>query len=106
MAINPLFWLAAPKAVNAPIFMLLAVVLTSLTVYVAAPLFERVLPAGSAASRPVIGHLFAWLWTGVAFHALVLYYAALTASQRLAEYRSRDERATTLRVSATRLPRI
>ena len=39
--------------------------------------------AGTAA--PVLGHLFAWLWTGLAIHALVLYYAAMSASQRLAE---------------------
>ena len=33
----------------------------------------------------MVGYLFAWLWTGLAIHALVLYYAAMSASQRLAE---------------------
>jgi len=32
-----------------------------------------------------LGHLFAWLWTGLGIHAFVLYYAAAAASQRLAE---------------------
>src|SRR5438034_1318866 len=34
---------------------------------------------------PMVGHLFAWLWTGLAIHALVLYYGAIGASPRLAE---------------------
>ena len=34
---------------------------------------------------PVVGSLFAWLWTGLAIHLLVLYYAAMISSQRLAE---------------------
>ena len=83
LAINPLFWLAARQPVSAPVFMCLAVVLTLITVYVAAPFFGRVMRAGTAS--PVLGHLFAWLWTGLAIHALVLYYAAMSASQRLAE---------------------
>jgi ABC-type transport system involved in multi-copper enzyme maturation permease subunit len=83
LPINPLFWLAARQPVSAPVFMLLAVVLTTLTVYVAAPYFGRVMAAGTVS--PVLGHLFSWLWSGLALHALVLYYAAMTASQRLAE---------------------
>ena len=83
LSINPLFWLAAPKRVCAPVFMLIAVALTALTVYVAAPYFGHALPVGTAG--PVLGHLFAWLWTGLVIHALVVYYAATTASQRLAE---------------------
>ena len=83
LAINPLFWLAARQPVSAPVFMFLAVVLTLITVYVAAPFFGRVMGAGAAS--PVLGYLFAWLWTGLAIHALVLYYAAMSASQRLAE---------------------
>ncbi len=54
-----------------------------ITVYVAAPFFGRVMGAGIFS--PVVGYLFAWLWTGLAIHALVLYYAAMSASQRLAE---------------------
>jgi ABC-type transport system involved in multi-copper enzyme maturation permease subunit len=83
LAINPLFWLAARQPVSAPVLMVLAVVLTMITVYVAAPFFGRVMRVGTAS--PVLGHLFAWLWTGLAIHALVLYYAAMSASQRLAE---------------------
>jgi hypothetical protein len=81
--INPLFWLGARQPVSSPVFMLLAVVLTAITVYVAAPFFARVMRAGTYS--PVVGHLFAWLWTGLLIHVLVLYYAAMTASQRLAE---------------------
>ena len=85
LAINPLFWLAARQPVSAPVFMVLAVVLTTITVYLVAPFFGRVMNAGTAS--PVLGHMFAWLWTGLAIHALVLYYAAMSASQRLAEDR-------------------
>jgi hypothetical protein len=80
LAINPLFWLAARQPVSAPVFMVLAVVLTLITVYVTAPLFGRATGGGTAS--PVLGHLFAWLWAGLAIHALVLYYAAMSASQR------------------------
>jgi ABC-type transport system involved in multi-copper enzyme maturation permease subunit len=85
LAINPLLWLAARQRVSAPVFMFLAVVLTTITVYVAAPFFGRTM--GSGAEAPVAGYVFAWLWTGLAIHALVLYYAAMSASQRLAEDR-------------------
>jgi ABC-type transport system involved in multi-copper enzyme maturation permease subunit len=83
LAINPLFWLAARQTVSAPVVMFLAVVMTTITVYVATPFFGRVMNAGTVS--PVLGHMFAWLWTGLAIHALVLYYAAMSASQRLAE---------------------
>jgi hypothetical protein len=83
LAVNPLFWLAARRRVSAPVFMVLAVVLTLLTVYVTAPFFGRNIGAG--VYSPVVGHLFAWLWTVLAIHGLVLYYAAMSASQRLAE---------------------
>jgi ABC-type Na+ efflux pump permease subunit len=84
LAINPLFWLAARQVVSAPVFMLVAVVLTMITAYGTAPFFGRVM-RGAGTATPVLGHLFAWLWTGLAIHALVLYYAASSASQRLAE---------------------
>src|SRR5204862_7907390 len=48
-----------------------------------APYFGRVIRAGTFS--PMIGHLFAWVWAGLAIHALVLYYAAMAASRRLAE---------------------
>ncbi|HWQ90423.1 MAG TPA: ABC transporter permease, partial [Clostridia bacterium] len=83
LSINPLLWLAARQRVSSPVFMVLAVLLTSITVYVAAPFFDRVMRVGTAS--PVFGHLFSWLWAGLAIHALVLYYAGMTASQRLAE---------------------
>jgi hypothetical protein len=83
LGINPLFWLAARQPVSAPVFMFLAVVLTLITVYVVAPFFGRTMGSGAEAS--VAGYVFAWLWTGLAIHALVLYYAAMSASQRLAE---------------------
>jgi ABC-type transport system involved in multi-copper enzyme maturation permease subunit len=85
LAINPLFWLAGRQAVSAPVFMFLAVVLTLITVYVTAPYFARVTRGGAAGA--VLGQLIAWLFTGLAIHALVLYYAAMCASQRLAEDR-------------------
>jgi ABC-type Na+ efflux pump permease subunit len=83
LEINPFFWLAGRQRISAPIFMLLVIVLTLFTVGITAPQFERML-RGSAAS-PVFGQMFAWLWTGLLIHALVLYYAAHIASQRLAE---------------------
>ena len=83
LGINPLLWLAARQPVSAPVLMALVVVLALITVGVTAPYFGRTIPVGTAA--PVFGCLFAWLWTGLAIHALVLYYAAMSASQRLAE---------------------
>jgi ABC-type transport system involved in multi-copper enzyme maturation permease subunit len=83
LTINPVFWLASRQRVSAPVFMVLAVVVTLVTVYVAAPYLGRVM--GPGAARPVLGYWFAWLWAGLGLHALVLYYAATTASQRLAE---------------------
>ena len=83
LATNPLFWLAGRQAVSAPVIMFLAVVLALITVYVTGPFFMRMMRAG--ATSPMEGYLFAWFWTGLAIHALVLYYAAMSASQRLAE---------------------
>ncbi len=81
--INPFLWLAGRKQISSPVFMALALVLVLITAYVTAPFFGRVIGGGS--SRAMIGCLFAWLWTGMAFHVLSLYYAAMVASQRLAE---------------------
>jgi hypothetical protein len=83
LEINPFFWLGGRKCVSAPVFMFITVVLALLAVYVAGPFFGRVMRAGTYTS--VIGQLFAWFWTGLTIHALVLYYAAMSASQRLAE---------------------
>ena len=83
LGINPFFWLAARQRVSAPVFMVLTVVLVCVTVLVTGPFFGRVIPAGAAS--PMVGHLFAWFWTGLALHGLVLYYGATIASQRLAE---------------------
>jgi hypothetical protein len=83
LAINPIFWLASRQRVSAPVIMVLAVVITLITVYGTAPFFGRVMRVGTAS--PVLGHMFAWLWAGMAVHALVLYYGATCSSQRLAE---------------------
>ena len=83
LEINPFFWLAGRQQVSAPVFMVLTLVLVGITVTVTAPLFGRMIGAG--AMSPIVGHLFAWFWTGLALHALVLYYGATVASQRLAE---------------------
>lgn len=83
LAINPFFWLAARHRVSAPVFMGLTIVLVLITVTVTAPFFGHVMRVGSAS--PMVGHLFAWVWTGLAIHGLVLYYGATVASQRLAE---------------------
>lgn len=84
LKLNPYFWLSARQRVSAPFVMCVFVAITLVTEYVAAPFFARVM-GGGAASRAVLGHLFSWFWAGLAIHALVLYYAAMTASQRLAE---------------------
>lgn len=81
---NPFFWLAGRRRVSAPIFMLLTVILIAIAAYAAAPYFTRVMRAGGNIG-PLVGCFFAWLWTGLAIHALVLYYAAMISSQRLAE---------------------
>ena len=79
---NPFFWLASRNRVTAPIFMLLTVLLVALTVYVAVPFFDRVFRVNPGELE---GFAFAWLWLGLGMHALVLYYAAMIASQRVAE---------------------
>ncbi|HEX5218950.1 MAG TPA: ABC transporter permease [Verrucomicrobiae bacterium] len=79
---NPFFWLASRNRVSAPIFMLLTVLLVAVTVYVAAPFFDRVFRAKPGSLE---GFTFSWLWLGLGLHALVLYYAAMIASQRVAE---------------------
>jgi hypothetical protein len=81
--INPFFWLGGRKPVSAPAFMLITVVLVTITVYVTGPFFGRLMTVGTAS--PVFGFMFAWFWAGAAIHALALYSAAMAASQRLAE---------------------
>jgi len=83
LEINPLFWLAGRQRISAPVFMLLTVGLVGITVGVTAPYFGRMIRAGTIS--PMLGHLLAWLWAGLAIHGLVLYYGAVAASQRLAE---------------------
>jgi ABC-type Na+ efflux pump permease subunit len=83
LAINPFFWLGGRSPISAPIFMILTIVVTVVTSYVAAPYFGRVMRGGTFS--PVVGQLFAWFWAGLLIHALVLYYAAMAASRRLAE---------------------
>jgi ABC-type transport system involved in cytochrome c biogenesis permease component len=81
--INPFYWLAGRKLVSAPVFMVLMLILVVITAYVTTPFFGRVVAGESYA--PMLGSLLAWLWTGMAMHVLVFYYAAMVASQRLAE---------------------
>jgi hypothetical protein len=83
LGINPFFWLGARGRITSPVFMCLAVLVTIITSYVAAPFFATVMPAG--VWKPMVGHLFAWFWGGAAIHALLFYYAAMIASRRLAE---------------------
>ncbi len=83
LSYNPIFWLSGREPVSAPVFMVIAILLTLVTEFVTAPLFGRAM--GTQRGALVLGHLFAWFWTGSAIHALVLYYAPMIASQRLAE---------------------
>jgi hypothetical protein len=83
LEINPFFWLGGPGQVSAPVFMLLTVILVIFTSFFAAPFFGRVLRAGKFS--PMIGSLLAWFLAGLAIHAVLLYYAAMAASRRLAE---------------------
>jgi hypothetical protein len=83
LGINPFYWLGCRGRVSAPGFMLLTIVLVATTSFVAAPFFARVLRGGIFTA--MLGHLMAWLWAGISFHVLVLYFAAMAASRRLAE---------------------
>jgi ABC-type transport system involved in cytochrome c biogenesis permease component len=83
LSYNPIFWLSGRDPISAPVFMVIAILLTLVTEFVTAPLFGRAM--GTQRGALVLGHLFAWFWTGSAIHALVLYYAPMIASQRLAE---------------------
>jgi hypothetical protein len=78
-----LYWLGGRQQVSSPIFMCLTVSIVICASRIAAPYFGRVLRAGTFG--PMIGHIFAWFWAGLLIHALVLYYGAMAASQRLAE---------------------
>jgi ABC-type Na+ efflux pump permease subunit len=81
---NPFFWLAGRGRVGAPIFMLLIVILVAVASFAVTPYFSRAMRVGGGMG-PLVGCFFTWLWTGLAIHALVLYYAAMISSQRLAE---------------------
>jgi ABC-type transport system involved in cytochrome c biogenesis permease component len=81
--INPFYWLAGRKLISAPVFMVLMLILVVITAYATTPFFVRVV--GRETFAPMLGSLLAWLWTGMAVHCLVFYYAAMVASQRLAE---------------------
>jgi ABC-type transport system involved in cytochrome c biogenesis permease component len=81
--INPFYWLAGRKLVSAPVFMVLMLILVVITAYATTPFFEGVV--GRETFAPMLGSLLAWLWTSMAVHCLVFYYAAMVASQRLAE---------------------
>jgi ABC-type Na+ efflux pump permease subunit len=83
--INPFFWLAGRKQISSPVFLGLAVVMAVVCSYVMAPWFGRLFGAGTGVVSPMIGHLFAWMWTGLALHLMTAYLAAMAASQRLAE---------------------
>ena len=83
LEINPFFWLDGRRLVSAPVFMALMIGLVAVASLGVAPLLGRIIRGGN--STYLIGSVFTWFWTGVAVHALVLYYAAMAASQRLAE---------------------
>jgi ABC-type transport system involved in cytochrome c biogenesis permease component len=83
LQINPFFWLSSRQRVSAPVFMLVIIVAISFTSLVTGPYFGRAFRAGAVS--PLIGQLFAWFWAGLVLHALVLYYAAMISSRRLAE---------------------
>ena len=82
LAINPFLWLAGRRKVSSPIFMLVTAIIVACASLIAAPYFGRVMRTGT---DPMLGQLFAWFWATLAIHSLVLYYAAMVASQRLAE---------------------
>ncbi len=82
LEINPYFWLASRQRVASPVFMVLVVIVVSISVTVFEP-YCRIILGRSASGLESVG--FAWLWTGLVIHLLVTYYAALVSSQRLAE---------------------
>ncbi|HEY0549071.1 MAG TPA: hypothetical protein VGF13_05680, partial [Verrucomicrobiae bacterium] len=85
LEINPFFWLAGRNQISSPVFLGVAVVMTVVCSSVMAPGFARVFARGAGAVTPMLGHLLAWLWTGLALHLMTAYLAAMAASQRLAE---------------------
>lgn len=84
LSINPMFWLASRDRVASPLFMCIAVAVTLATIYISAPVFVRLIGTGVKAA-PVAGHLIAWIFGGLGLHVTLMYYAAMSASQRLAE---------------------
>lgn len=85
MGINPLFWLASRARVSSKVFMLLTLAVVGIAMLGLAPLFSALLPTGGVS--PTAGVLIAWVIALITLHALALYYAAMSAAQRLAEDR-------------------
>jgi hypothetical protein len=83
LTVNPFYWLGGRQVVSSPIFMVTILAIVMVTSWIAGPYFGRVMKAGTYTA--MVGQLFAWLWGTLVIHALVLYYGAMTASQRLAE---------------------
>jgi hypothetical protein len=83
LGINPYYWLGGRERVSGPVLMIVVVAIVAAASFVGGPYFGRAMRLGPMSA--MVGHLFAWFWAGLAIHALVLYWAAMTAAQRLAE---------------------
>ncbi len=81
--VHPFYWLAGRRLVSAPFFMILTLVLVTVTVYVTVPVFQNLMRREEYAA--MLGSLLGWVWTVLGLHVVVLYYAAMVGSQRLAE---------------------
>src|SRR5262249_20297439 len=53
LAINPFFWLGGQKTVSAPVFMLIIILVTVCTSYIAGPFFAQKMKVGTFA--PIVG---------------------------------------------------
>lgn len=83
LSINPYYWLGGREAVSGLALMAVVLGVIATTSFVAAPFLGRTMPMGPMS--PIAGHLFAWFWAGLILHGLILYWAAMVASNRLAE---------------------
>jgi ABC-type transport system involved in cytochrome c biogenesis permease component len=85
LAINPMLWLANRSRAALTGFTLLAVAVVVLALAGLAPFFAAVVKAGAMSG--VVGLMIAWIIATLALHLLAVYFAAMSAAQRLAEDR-------------------
>ncbi|MEY4385058.1 MAG: hypothetical protein RLY20_341 [Verrucomicrobiota bacterium] len=80
---NPFYWVTARQQISSPIFMLIVTALGLVTQFIVVPLLKS--GFSSQTNGAILANLLGWLFCGLTFHVLTLYYAAHIAAQAVAE---------------------